>query len=132
MMFIPKGGFSVEPTSTPMLALDIDGDGTTDLTLAGNANGITEEELTVILKGVIKTLHLPDNKEKQFLKKIDKLAKELSKEHKNEQVEKYKMKDVFKQLLKTIDRYEKKRILTTDEASELRAIVEQIKGSVVL
>lgn len=48
-MFIPKEGIA---STSPTLSLDIDGDGTTDLTLAGNANGLTEEELTAILKGV--------------------------------------------------------------------------------
>lgn len=131
IMIIPEGGFSGTPTSTPTLVLDIDGDGITDLSLNGDISGVTEEELVVILKGVIKTLHLPVNKEKQLLQKIDKLAKELAKEHGHQKVEKRKTKHVFIELLKTIDRYEKKHILTTDESSELRSIIEQIRGSVI-
>jgi pimeloyl-ACP methyl ester carboxylesterase len=131
VLSIPGGGLSTTPTSTPMLLLDIDGDGTSDLSLVGNVGGITDEELVAVLRGVVKTLHLPANKEKQLLKKIDKLAKELAKEHKNQKIERRKTRQVFVGLQKTITRYEKKSILTGEEASELQSIVEQIRGSVV-
>ncbi len=111
--------------------MDVDGDGTIDVTLA-QGEGVTSHELLAILKGIVKTLDLPKEKERKLLKRIEKVEKELVKEYKNEQIEKHKTKEVFKQLLKTIDRYEKKGILTNEEANELRIIVEQIKGSMVL
>ncbi len=118
-------------SSSPVLSLDIDGDSVTDITLLGNSEGVSQEELVAILKGVVKTLGLTEIKEKRLLKKIDKLAKELAKEHKNQKVEKRKTKQVFAELLKTVDRYEKKKILSSDEANELREVVGQIKGSVI-
>jgi pimeloyl-ACP methyl ester carboxylesterase len=128
-LVIPTGGFI--PSNIPTLSLDIDGDGTTDTIIQGGEAGITEQQLVAILKGIVKTLDMPAKKKVSLLKKIEQLEKELAKEHKGKKVERFKTKQVFKKVLETIERYEKKRILTTAEAVELRSVIEQIK-SVVL
>ena len=84
-----------------------------------------------ILKGLVKTLNLPDKKEKQLFKKLEKLEKELAKEHENDRKEKQKTKGVFKNVIKLINKYEKKNILCKEEAGDLIGIIEQIREKVV-
>lgn len=115
-------------TATPLL-LDIDGDGETDASIT--AGGLTAEDLIGILKGLVKTLHLPTEKERKLIKKIEKLEKELQKEHKNERKEKHKTKRAFTELVKVVKKFEKKNLLSSEEARELINIIEQIKNSVV-
>jgi len=62
---------------------------------------------------------------------IDKLGKELAREHKKEKVEKLKTEQAFKHLLKIIEQYQKKKVLSADEASELISVVENIQSKVV-
>ncbi len=113
----------------PIVKMDIDGDGTIDAEIT--PGGLTAQELTNILKGLVKTLHLPVEKENKLIKKIEKLEKELKKEHKNEWTEKRKTVHAFEEIIKTIKKYEKKGILTHDEAGELITIIEQIQETVV-
>ncbi|MEK7520287.1 MAG: hypothetical protein AAB581_03550, partial [Patescibacteria group bacterium] len=123
-MVIPAGGISSLP---PELVIDVDGDGTDDLMLEGSEEGISAADLLTILKGIVKTLDLPDNKEKKLLKSIGKVEKELAKEHKNKKVEKQKTKQAFKDLLEVIKRFEKKGVLTAEEAEELREVITRIR-----
>ena len=111
--------------------MDVDGDGTTDVVLEGGEEGLTTEQLVAILKSIIKTLDMPDKKEAKLMKEIQKLEKELAKEHKSAKVEKRKTKHAFNELIRTINRYEKRKILTHEEAEELLKIIEEIEGSVV-
>lgn len=111
------------------MVLDIDGDGLTDVTLT--PGGVTAEELVAVVKGLVKTLDLGKVKEKRLLNRLDKLAKELVKEHKKERIEKMKTHIAFHRVLALIDQYEKRKILSKDEAGELRTIINQIKSKVV-
>lgn len=89
------------------------------------------ENLVGILMGLIKTLNLPEKKEAKLLKAIGKLEKEFAKEHENEREEKRKTNHAFEKIIKIIKKYEKKSILTHNEAEELISIIEQIKGKVL-
>ncbi|GEM_PF-6639999 len=60
-------------STQPALAIDINGDGTTDATISAG-DGLTATELIGILKGIVKTLHLPAKKEQKLLKELDKLV----------------------------------------------------------
>lgn len=110
--------------------MDVDGDGITDTALLPG-DGVTSQELLAILKGVIKTLNLDDEKEEKLLKRIEKIEKELEKERKGEPDEKQKTAHAFEKLVKTIEKFEEKGIFTNEEADELLEIVAQIKASVV-
>ena len=66
-----------------------------------------------------------------MIKNIEKPEKELAKEHKSAKVEKRKTKHAFDELIRTINKYEKRKILTHEEAEELLKIIGEIKGSVV-
>lgn len=116
--------------STTALDMDVDGDGTIDIVLA-QGEGVTTQELLAILKGIIKTLDLPEEKEMKLLKGIEKIEKELTKERKNEKDEKQKTKHSFKKIIKTIEKFEKKGILKREEAAELIEVVVKINGSIV-
>jgi len=110
--------------------MDVDGDGTIDVVLT-QGEGVTTQELLAILKGIIKTLNLPDNKEKKLLKGIERIEKELAKERKNEKDEKRKIKHSFEKITKIIEKFEKKGVLGHEEAVELLEIMAKIKGSIV-
>ncbi|MCI0533581.1 hypothetical protein L0Y49_05190, partial [bacterium] len=112
------------------LLMDMDSDGVTDAEITSR-DGLTESELIAILRGIVLSLDLPDKKEKKILKTIDKLLKELNKEHKNEKQEKKKTGKAFDDLIKKIKQFEKKGILTAEEAGELISIIERIRGEVV-
>lgn len=120
--------FVVENT-TPVMMLDIDGDGTTDSNIT--PGGLSSEELVEIMKGLVKTLHLGKVKEKLLLNRLDKLAKELAKEHKKERVEKMLTKLAFVRIENLIKLYEKRRALSKAEALELISIINQIKSMMV-
>lgn len=119
----------VIPDTEPILLLDVDGDGVVDAEIT--PDGLSPDDLIAILKSLIKTLDLPDKKEKQLLKVIDKLEKEFAKEHKKEKTEKLKTKQAFKHLLKLIEQYQKKKVLSADEANELLGLIEDIMNKVV-
>ncbi|HBV01436.1 MAG TPA: hypothetical protein DEF00_03535 [Candidatus Taylorbacteria bacterium] len=114
---------------SPVLSLDIDGDGNTDAEVT--PGGLTAEELVGIVKGLIKTLELPPKKEKELLKRMDKLEKELMKERKKERLEKLKTKQAFAKVFRLISLYEKKKLLTAGEATELITMLENIMNMVV-
>lgn len=116
--------------SATALDMDVDGDGTIDVVLA-RGEGVTTQELLAILKGIIKTLNLSEEKEMKLLKGIEKIEKELAKERKNEKDEKQKTKHSFEKIIKTIEKFEKKGVLGHEEAVELFEIVAEIEGSVV-
>ena len=125
-MVIPAGGFT--QTSIPDLVIDVDGDGVNDVTISGGGEqGITEEQLLVTLKSIIKTLTISAEKKAKLLRVIHKLEQELAKEHKNKKVEKLKTNLAFLKLFATIQLYEKKKILTKSEADELRTIIQQMR-----
>lgn len=112
------------------LAMDIDGDGTADVEVTPG-DGVTEEELLAIFKVVVKTLGLPDEKEKKFLKAMEKLEKELEKERNTEEHEKVKTSEAFDKLIEKVKKLEEKEILSPEEAGELISMIEQIRGVVV-
>lgn len=120
---------SVEENTTPVIMLDIDGDGAVDANIT--PGGLTSEELVGIVKGLVKTLNLGKVKEKLLLNRLDKLAKELAKEHKRERVEKMRTKLAFARIENLIKVYEKRKVLSKAEASELISIINQIKSMVV-
>ena len=129
---ITAGGtatIDVIPNAEPVMLLDVDGDGIVDAEIT--SDGLSSEALVAILKSLIKTLDLPDKKEKQIFKVIDKLEKELAKEHKKEKVEKLKTEQAFKHLIKLVEQYQKKKILSADEAGELVGLIESIRSKVV-
>ena len=111
---------------TTALIIDADGDGLPDVSISPGA-GVTVEELLALLKGIIKTLDLPDKREKSLIKKIEKIEKILAKEPKNERAQKMKTKAAFSALEEKIKQFEKKKLLTKDEARELLEIVEKIR-----
>lgn len=112
------------------LMLDVDGDGLVDVNILPG-EGLSAEELIGILRGFIKNLHLPTKKELQILKKIEKLEKIMEKEFKSEIKKKNKTKQAVNNILETIKKFEKKRLLTPDETSELADIIGRIQGAVV-
>ncbi len=118
-----------EPSAL-VLKMDIDGDGAADATIS-SGDGVTLEELLVILKGIIKTLDLPEKNGTKLLKKIEKMEKELAKEHKNEKQEKRKTGKVFEKLAGEVKKFEEKGLISGDESTELISIIEQIKEKVV-
>lgn len=119
----------VVPNTEPIMLLDVDGDGIVDAEIS--PDGLSPEDLIAILKGLIKTLDLPDKKEKQLNKIIDKLEKELAKEHKKGKTEKLKTQQAFKKLIKLIEQYQKKEILSVADAEELISVIEEIMSKVV-
>jgi hypothetical protein len=114
----------------PVLFADIDGDGETDTTITAGA-GVSPQELIAILKGIIKTLDLPAEKKDALIKKLDKLQKAIEKDFKNEKNKKRKINKAFEDIGEKIMKFEKKGLLTHNEAGELIKIIEQIRGSVV-
>ncbi|MFA5831254.1 MAG: hypothetical protein WC878_05490 [Candidatus Paceibacterota bacterium] len=116
--------------TVPTLQLDINGDGTMDANIDSGV-GISADDLVGIMRGMVKTLNLPTNKEQKLLKKIEKLEKVLDKEYKNEKKEKMKTAKAFEKLEKTIAKFQKKNLLTKEEADELISMLGQIKSLVV-
>jgi len=112
------------------LSMDVDGDGTPDIKISVG-EGVSPQELTSILKGIVKTLDIPEQKKARLIKKIEKLEKVLEKEFKNEQKKKQKTSVAFENLTKKISQFQKKGTLTSEEVTELLEIIEKIKGSVV-
>ena len=80
---------------------------------------------------MVKTFNLEKHKEEKLLKKIEKLGKELTKEHKNEKQEKRKTKKAFEELIKKIMAFEKKKSLTAEESAVLVSLIEKVQGEVV-
>ena len=62
---------------------------------------------------------------------MDKLEKELMKERKKERLEKLKTKQAFAKVFRLISLYEKKKLLTAGEATELITMLENIMNMVV-
>jgi hypothetical protein len=127
-MIILTGGFT--QTTIPDLVIDVDGDGINDVTISGGgAAGISEEQLLAMIKGIVKTLDISAEKKSKLLKIIRKIEQELAKERPNEHAEDIRTDLVSLKLLKTIEQYEKKNILTKSEADELRIIIQHIRAS---
>ncbi len=116
-------------TPTPLL-MDVDGDGITDVSIAPG-EGVSPQEFLPILRGIIKTLNLPDKKRAALIKAVDKLEKALEKEYKNEHKKKVRLEKAFDDLIRKIRKLEKKGILARDEANKLVEIIEQVKVSVI-
>jgi hypothetical protein len=114
----------------PELKLDINGDGQVDATISSGV-GISTDDLIGILKGMVKMLNIPKNKEQKLLKNIDKLEKVLDKEYKKECKEKQKTAKAFEELTKTIAKFQKKNLITKDEANELINMLGEIESKVV-
>lgn len=70
-------------------------------------------------------------KEEKLIKKTEKLEKVLEKEYKNEYRKKQKIGKAFDRLIKEIEKLEKRKVLTHEEAAELIEIVEKLRDSVV-
>ncbi len=116
--------------SSTALLMDVDGDSVVDTTIT-SGDGLSPRELIAILKGIIKTLDIPDKNKEKLIKKIEKLEKILEKEFKNEYHKKQKMKEIFNNLILKIRQLEKKGALSVEETTTLIDIVEKIRGSVV-
>ena len=110
----------------PKLNLDINGDGIVDSSILPG-EGLTTEELIGILIGFIKTLHLPEDRETQLIRKVDKLAKTLNADY----YKKQRTDAAFANLIRAIDGYVKKGLLTSTEAAELKSLIGKIQGVVV-
>jgi hypothetical protein len=117
-------------SSVLVLHMDIDGDGSVDADIS-SGDGVTSQELLTILKGIIKTLNFADEKEEKLLKRIEKIEKELEKEDKQEKEVKHKISEAFEKLIKEINKFEGKGLLTADKTAELISIIEEIKEKVV-
>ncbi len=127
-MVIPQGGFTED--TIPDLVIDVDGDGINDVTISGGgAAGLLEEQLLAMIKAIVKTLDLPVEKKAKLLKIIRKIEQELAKERPNEHAEEVRTSLVSLKLLKTIEQYKMKNILTKSEANELRIIIQRIRAS---
>ena len=113
-------------TNVPKLNLDINGDGIVDSSILPG-EGLTTEELIGILIGFIKTLHLPEDRETQLIRKVDKLAKTLNADY----YKKQRTDAAFANLIRAIDGYVKKGLLTSTEAAELKSLIGKIQGVVV-
>ena len=116
--------------SMTSLIMDVDGDGTTDVSIIPG-EGVTPEELMAILKGIIKTLPLSDKQKTKLLKSIAKIEKILLKELKNEKPKKNRLENAFQKLINEIQKLKKKKALTTEEARELIKIIEVIEENVI-
>lgn len=112
------------------LAMDVDGDGTTDVSLVPGED-IALEDLLVILKGIIKTLDLPEKREAKLLKTITKIEKKLLKDFDNDDARTDKLEHRFDKLIHLIQKYEKKGFLTPAEVNDLVGIIDVIKKGVV-
>ncbi|MBI5817011.1 MAG: hypothetical protein HZB09_01145 [Candidatus Yonathbacteria bacterium] len=116
--------------SSTALLMDVDGDGIIDTTIASGA-WLSSQELIAILKGIIKTLNIPDKNKEKLIKKIEKLEKVIEKEFKNEYHKKQKTKNIFDTLIIKIKQLEKRGVLSSEETSALVDIIEKIKTSMV-
>jgi len=117
----------IQTLTTPVsLQMDVDANGVVDAVISPG-DGLTTEELIGILTGFIRTLHLPIDRETTLLKKIDKLAKTLSADY----YKKQRTDAAFASLVRAIDGYVKKGLLTSAEATELKSIIGKIQGVVV-
>jgi parallel beta-helix repeat protein len=112
------------------LQMDVDGDGTVDINITPG-EGVSSQELTAILEGIIKTLNISEQKKVKLIKKIEKLEKILEKEFKNECRKKQRTNVAFENLTKKISQFQKKGTLTSDEATELLEIIGKIKANVI-
>ncbi|MDP2668250.1 MAG: right-handed parallel beta-helix repeat-containing protein [bacterium] len=112
--------------NTIKLNLDINGDGIVDSSISPGER-LTTEELVGILIGFIKTLHLPEDRETQLIKKVDKLTKTLNADY----YKKQKTDAAFANLIRSIDSFQKKGLLTLEEATELKALIGRISGEVI-
>ena len=108
------------------LQMDVDGNGVVDAVISPG-EGLTTEELIGILIGFIKTLHLPEDRETQLIRKVDKLAKTLNADY----YKKQRTDAAFASLVRAIDGYVKKGLLTITEATELKSLIGKIQGVVV-
>ena len=116
-------------TTIPDLVIDVDGDGVNDVTISdGGDAGITEEQLLVIVKGIVKTFEMPANKKAKLLQVIRKIEQELAKERKNERAEEVRTDLVYLKLFKAIEQYVNKGLVSNTEANELRGIIQQIRA----
>ena len=133
---------TIEEDTTPVLKLDIDGDGTAD-TEIDHTTGISDENLIKILKGIILALDLPEKKKKRLIKILERVEKILETENKcdNKKKDKNKKKcyanndkkldKSFERLVVVIERFKAKGTLSESDANELLEVIETIKQEVV-
>jgi hypothetical protein len=114
--------------SVSPLAVDINGDGITDAIISAG-NGITVNELVGLLQGLADSLNLPFKKDKKLDKKIAQLQKVLDKEYKNESKQKQKLSLLVTNLESRITTWQKKGLLTSEDAGALVSLLEQIRNS---
>lgn len=115
--------WEVPVDDTPLkLALDIDGDGTVDVTIE-EGEKLSASSLLDILEYQVGNLDLKPKDVKKFDKKIIKVRKALDKE---------KVKNADKRLdaiVKLINKSVKKDKITSEEVSQLMRLIIQIKSS---
>ena len=133
---IPEDGFA---STTPVLIMDIDGNGTVDAELTPG-EGVSEEEFLSLLKGIVRTLDLPNAKKLKLIKIIDKIEKILKKEdrcetknneNKCERKTKQKLTNAFEKILLVIQRLEKKKLISHQEALELTNIIGMVRSEMI-
>jgi hypothetical protein len=112
------------------LQMDVDGNGTFEANIT--PDGLSNEDLLILLKGIVKTLGLSSDKETQLIGAMDKLMIELIKERKNTRIEKVKTEQAFEKLISMIKKYQKTKVLTASEASELIKIIEFIRSKIII
>ena len=112
------------------LSVDVDGDGEVDAEISAG-EGLTVPELLGLLRGMVQSFDLPAKKEKKLLKAIDKLKKQILKEQKGKKLQKHRISDVLKEIKAKVKSYEKKKLLTKDEAKELLDIIERVRLAVL-
>lgn len=110
--------------------MDIDADGILDAEV-GPGEGLTPAELVAILQGMIRNLDLPEKKEKQLLKAVARVSKALEKEFKREWHKKVKTAVVLGRLQVQVKLYERLKILTRDEAAEIKGLIELLQKAMV-
>ena len=114
----------------PRRYFSLGSEGTIDVSITPG-EGISPQELLPILRGIIKTLGLPDKKKAALIKAVDKLEKSLAKEFKDEHKKKVRLEKAFEGLIRKIRKLEKKGILAQTEANELVGMIERVKVGVV-
>ncbi len=117
-------------SSSIALSVDINGDGQTDATIS-SGQGISTDELLSLLHGLADTLNLPAKKDKKLDKKIAQLQKILDKEFKTEKRQKQRLSVLISNLRSKVSQWQKKGLLTVDEANTLISILDQINATSV-
>ena len=108
------------------LQVDADGNGTADATIA-SGQGVSTEEFLSILKGIMRTLHLPKVKEQRIMRSIEKVERLLQKESKKEFRRKERLGRTLDRLVKNLKRFEKKKLIDTGDVAGVMVVIEKLR-----